>query len=236
MNTQQYQMWTTRAIPPQGWKGSWPPSAPVGYPGPPPIPAGVNPQAWSAGQWQFNPMFQGPMATAQSTFQAWAPHPSWGPQGANGNAAASYNPYKRIPNPGDAAYWQTKLLDNPLGLENMHIRYVAISALPHRGRHVLSAPEMILPRTNDRRKIRATACRTRLGSGHLGNSVSPPNAMTPLQLVMGKAPGIRRTIATAFVLTCMRILASHLLRQLTIILAPSIVRHTTYTTNLRRLI
>ncbi|KAH9835147.1 uncharacterized protein C8Q71DRAFT_710393 [Rhodofomes roseus] len=116
---QQFQVWTA----PTGWVGSWPPTAPAGYSGPPPIPAGVNPQAWTSGRWQFNPMFRGPVPGAQPGVPAWAPHPSWGSQAASAYVAANnFNPYKRQPNPGDRDYWSTKLLDNPLGLENMDIR------------------------------------------------------------------------------------------------------------------
>ncbi|CCL99794.1 uncharacterized protein FIBRA_01816 [Fibroporia radiculosa] len=127
---QQYQQWSSasmgRSNPSQAWSGGWPQAAPAPYPGPPPIPAGVNAQAWTSGQWQYNPMFHGQVSGAQATFQAWAPHPSWGQQAAiaqaQAQAAANYNPYKRIPNPGGPEYWNTKLQDNGLGLENMHIR------------------------------------------------------------------------------------------------------------------
>lgn len=122
--------------PPTGWSGTWPPTAPSGFSGPPPIPAGVNPQAWSAGRWLFNPLYRGSMNATQNMngIPAWAPHPSWGRQVASASAAAaaSFNPHKRIPNPGDASYWNTKLLDNPLGLENMHIRYVIECVFLHR--------------------------------------------------------------------------------------------------------
>lgn len=71
-------------------------------------------------------MFRGAMAGTQAAFQAWAPHPSWGAPMANahGGAGANFNPYKRVPNPGNAEYWNTKLKENGLGLENMHIRCV----------------------------------------------------------------------------------------------------------------
>ena len=73
-------------------------------------------------------MFRGPVPQAggQLGVPAWAPHPSWGPQAASAYAAAAanFNPYKRQPNQGDRDYWSTKLVDNPLGLENMHIRCV----------------------------------------------------------------------------------------------------------------
>ncbi|OCH87767.1 hypothetical protein OBBRIDRAFT_837102 [Obba rivulosa] len=103
---------------PAGPVGAWSTNAPAPYPGPPPVPAGVDPRAWSSGQWAINPMYRGAVMPAQGAFQAWAPHPSWGPAVANAN----YNPYKRVPNPGSAEYWNTKLLENPLGLENMHIK------------------------------------------------------------------------------------------------------------------
>lgn len=117
MNPQQYQQYFLAAAAPTGWKGSWPPSAPSGPP-PPPQNMKVDPKTWFQGQWQFNPAFR----TAPSAQpQAWAPHPVWQQQ------AADYNPYKRKPNPGDAAYWATQLSDNPLGLHNMHIKYVLSS-------------------------------------------------------------------------------------------------------------
>ncbi|KAI0937531.1 hypothetical protein AcV7_003535 [Taiwanofungus camphoratus] len=116
---QQYQVWSQMPSAPPGWMGTWPPPAPPTGSGPPPAPAGVNPQAWGAGQWVLNPMYRGPMNGAQPMMQAWVPHPSWASQAG---AAANWNPYKRVPNPGSAEYWSTKLVDNPLGLENMHIR------------------------------------------------------------------------------------------------------------------
>ncbi|KAL6305978.1 hypothetical protein BKA93DRAFT_190462 [Sparassis latifolia] len=138
----QYQVWTQPQNAPAGWAGSWPPTAPAGYPGPPPLPAGVNvnPQQWVSGQWMLNPMYRGPVSSTQGSFQMWAAHPSWGPGVAHASAAAAaatnYNPYKRIPNRGDAEYWKTKLLDNPLGLENMHIR----DDTPQEERHVKDSP------------------------------------------------------------------------------------------------
>lgn len=106
------QAWAGRTVP-SGWQGQWPPTAPPGFNGPPPPPQGVDPGAWYGGQWQVNPMFP---AGASAPAQPWAPHPSWGVAAA---PAQNHNPYKRVPNRGDAAYWATKLLDNPLGLENM---------------------------------------------------------------------------------------------------------------------
>lgn len=112
----QFHGWNTRPVVPAGWPGSWPPTAPVGYPGPPPPPPGVDSRTWLGGQWQVNPMFRGTTAMVQPQ-TAWAPHPSWGVPAAA--AAPAFNPYKRIPNKGDAEYYKTQLLDNPLGLENM---------------------------------------------------------------------------------------------------------------------
>ncbi|OSD08173.1 hypothetical protein PYCCODRAFT_1463401 [Trametes coccinea BRFM310] len=104
-----------------GWvhANSWYASVPFNS-APPPAPAGINPQMWANGQWQANPYFRPPQGMTQppNSFQMWAPHPGWG-AAAGGQ---SRNPYKRIPNPGDASYWATKLSDNPLGLENMHIK------------------------------------------------------------------------------------------------------------------
>lgn len=117
-------MWNVPRSAPPGWAGPWPPVAPVGYPGPPPPPSGVDANAWKGGQWQVNPMYvpaaAAAAAAASAQMQAWAPHPSWG---VPGQAGPSFNPYKRVPNPGDATYFATDLLDNPLGLENM-IPYV----------------------------------------------------------------------------------------------------------------
>ena len=101
---------------------------------PPPVPTGVNPQTWQTGQWLINPYFRPQQGTSQGQ-PLWAPH-GWGPAVAQAQvqaqAQASYNPHKRIPNPGDATYWATKLSDNPLGLENMHIKYVPSNRLHNR--------------------------------------------------------------------------------------------------------
>lgn len=108
----------TRAAP-SGWSGTWPPVAPPGFRQPPPVPPGFDSTRWHAGQWQFNPNWRGAVP-AQPT-QMWAPHPSWGiteqPQYIVG-------PSGRLIKQPNKEYWQTQLVDNPLGLENMHIRYV----------------------------------------------------------------------------------------------------------------
>ena len=45
------------------------------------------------------------------------PHPGW-------QMPADHNPYKRIPKEPDPSYFSVELSENPLGLENMHIKYV----------------------------------------------------------------------------------------------------------------
>ncbi|KAM5533121.1 hypothetical protein V8D89_013169 [Ganoderma adspersum] len=102
---------------------------------PPPVPAGVNPQTWQTGQWVINPYFR-PQPGISQAQPVWAPH-GWGPAVPQAQAQAhqpqaNYNPHKRIPNPGDATYWATRLSDNPLGLENMHIK----DPVPTTERHV----------------------------------------------------------------------------------------------------
>ncbi|CAL1709049.1 unnamed protein product [Somion occarium] len=111
MTPQQFQAWTTaRPSQPSGWQGHWPPRAP---PGPPPPPQGVDPRRWNGGQWHFNPMYRSVAPTVQST--AWAVHPGWG----DVRYPSTRNPYTKQ---GRSDYWDTALLDNPLGLEGMDIR------------------------------------------------------------------------------------------------------------------
>ena len=112
---QQFYGWNGQTAP-AGWPGTWPPAAPSG---PPPVPRGVDPRTWLGGQWQPNPMFRPNPAVQNPAIvaPAWAPHPSWGA------AAANFNPYKRVPNPGNAEYWATEITNNTLGMENM-IPYV----------------------------------------------------------------------------------------------------------------
>ena len=118
---QQY-MWNIQATAPHNWSGPWPPGAPTAYPGPPPAPHGVDPNAWKAGQWTFNPMFASSAAVAAAG-QAWAPHPMWGAAvhaaAAQAQQASDFNPYKRQPVPLSEEYKAQKLVANPLGLENM---------------------------------------------------------------------------------------------------------------------
>jgi hypothetical protein len=117
---------------------SWPMAAtaphqwPQPYVGPPPAPAGMNPQHWASGVWQFNPAFN--PQSYNPSMQAgvpppglWAPGQGWG--GQNGMGAPQQNPYKRVPRPPDPSYWATELSDNPLGLENMVPRRCVVLSL-----------------------------------------------------------------------------------------------------------
>jgi hypothetical protein len=125
----QYYGWNTQAAQ-SSWAGGWPPAVPRE---PPPVPTGVDSRSWLGGQWQPNPMYRpnqrvpnpGVMPNP-SAMPAWAPHPSWGVPMAN--AFPNFNPYKRIPNPGSAEYWATKISDNSLQMENM-IPYVSATMI-----------------------------------------------------------------------------------------------------------
>ena len=139
--------------PPQGYQGPWPPPHPPGYPGPPPaqLPSSVSTHQWSKGYWRFDPKAPGwssasgappqpppqqqqyynpgavnnnvPRPASQQAGgppgwgQAWMPHPGW-------QMPADHNPYKRMPKEPDPSYFSVELSENPLGLENMHIKYV----------------------------------------------------------------------------------------------------------------
>ncbi|TFK47595.1 hypothetical protein OE88DRAFT_1771187 [Heliocybe sulcata] len=131
LTQQQYQALLTRP-PPANWSGTWPPPVgsgpwPPGFPGPPPPPPGVpvNPQNWQRGQWVFNPAFRsaagGATGGMPANFGQWAaPWQHWGVPSAQ--VPAGYNAHKRQQKQPDPSYWNTKLGDNGLGLENMHIR------------------------------------------------------------------------------------------------------------------
>ncbi|OBZ78413.1 hypothetical protein A0H81_02429 [Grifola frondosa] len=70
------------------------------------------------------------MTAQHASHNWWAQQPTWGAPYAPSRAVAVYrNPYKRVPNPVSAEYWSTKLLDNPLGLENMYISLDSASAV-----------------------------------------------------------------------------------------------------------
>lgn len=117
-------------VAPRGWQGQWPPPAgmpmPPGFPGPPPVPHNVpvQPSAWQAGYWQFNPRvrnsgIQYPNAQPSNGPGPWAPSNHWGNQAAAQQQNQDYNPHKKIPRPPDASYYNYALVDNPLGLEGM---------------------------------------------------------------------------------------------------------------------
>lgn len=130
--------WQNHA-PPAGWQGHWPPPAntamPPGFPGPPPVPQGVPvPQStWQAGFWQYNPTGvrgHNPFNTNhQSNAPAgghggpWAPSNHWAQAAAQQQQQGqNINPYKKVPRPPEAGYYDYKLVDNPLGLEGMEPR------------------------------------------------------------------------------------------------------------------
>ncbi|KAF8882193.1 hypothetical protein CPB84DRAFT_1851353 [Gymnopilus junonius] len=111
---------------------NWAPGPPP-YPGAPPIPPGVsvNPQAWNAGVWQYNPAYKRSAQQQQQQHVPWIPSHHWIPQQPQSNPSqqpaqppqpshhASFNPYKRQPREPSAEYLATELSDNPLGLFNM---------------------------------------------------------------------------------------------------------------------
>jgi hypothetical protein len=110
-----------------GWVGQWPPppGAPLPpFPGPPPNVAGVSQQAWSDGQWIFNPQVAAALAAGSGVVppaQGWAPW-QWGGAGQQQQQQQqqqNYNPYKRVPKQPDKEYWDTKLSENGLGLQGM---------------------------------------------------------------------------------------------------------------------
>lgn len=116
---------------PAGWSGTWPPTAPPGFQRPPPAPPGFDVSAWHSGQWQFNPNWRG--AVPSQPTQMWAPHPSWGvayPQQQQQQPQYIVGPSGRLIKQPGQDYWRTQLVDNPLGLENMHIRYVIHPVYP----------------------------------------------------------------------------------------------------------
>lgn len=105
-----------------GRSSNYPPNLPE----PPPMPPGYSygQRAWQSGSWSFGGNVGGMNAGAPWGGPAAA---AWATQGA-GNAGQYATmgqwPRKPPPNPGSAEYWATELKPNPLGLHNMHIRYV----------------------------------------------------------------------------------------------------------------
>ncbi|PPQ97578.1 hypothetical protein CVT26_002306 [Gymnopilus dilepis] len=113
-------------------------AGPPPFQGAPPIPPGisVNPQAWNAGVWQYNPAYKQSGNPQQQQHVPWIPSHHWmpqqrppaqppnvppkhGPPAQPANQPAPYNPYKRQSRDGSAEYYANQLSDNPLGLFNM---------------------------------------------------------------------------------------------------------------------
>jgi hypothetical protein len=146
--------WAASASASASAAGPWsaPAPAPAPFPGPPPMPsgAGISQQAWTAGQWIYNPAFRPPMTSASQFAQqphphaaqqgmpaAWAPWlwPGMAQAQAQAQAAGQgFNPYKRTPKEPPSDYYATKLSTNPLGLSGMDIRRVhARARVPKKG-------------------------------------------------------------------------------------------------------
>jgi hypothetical protein len=91
----------------------------------PPAPAGVNPQQWQNGRW----MYTGP-PTGVSSAQPPGPyvHPNavgWNIPSTWGITPQYYYPPQAQKQP-EPSYWDTKLTNNGLGLENMHIKCASL--------------------------------------------------------------------------------------------------------------
>lgn len=126
------QSWQSHG-PPPGWQGQWPPppnfQMPPGFPGPPPVPQNVPvpPSTWQAGYWQYNarvhnPGIQYPGSQPQPNAPPpWAPSNHWAAaqQQQQQQQSQGFNPYKKVPRPPEAGYYDYQLSDNPLGLEGM---------------------------------------------------------------------------------------------------------------------
>lgn len=90
----------------------------------PPAPPGVNPQQWQNGRWMYTAPTgaingaQPPGHYPPPNLVGWNIPSSWGitPQ--------YYHPPQTQKQP-ERSYWDTKLTDNGLGLENMHIKCVS---------------------------------------------------------------------------------------------------------------
>ena len=88
----------------------------------PPAPPGVNPQQWQNGRWMYTAP-PGGVSNAQP--HGLYPPPSvagWHIPAAWGIAQQYYYPQAHQEKHPDKSYWDTKLSDNGLGLENMHIK------------------------------------------------------------------------------------------------------------------
>jgi hypothetical protein len=153
-------------------------AARVGHPAPhhsfvPPAPPGVNPQQWQNGRW----MYTGP-AGGVSSAQPQGPHPppnlvGWNIPSAWGITPQYYYPPQMQKQP-EPSYWDTKLTNNGLGLENMHIK---CASLPFSvtGRITNSVPE------------RQPVAHTAPGEGK-GKAPHTPWAWVPRQLEDDDSP------------------------------------------------
>jgi hypothetical protein len=91
----------------------------------PPAPPGVNAQQWQNGRW----MYTGPAGGAASAqphgpypppnLVGWSIPPGWG-------ITPQYHFPTQVQKQPDRSYWDTKLTNNGLGLENMHIKYASL--------------------------------------------------------------------------------------------------------------
>ena len=87
----------------------------------PPAPPGVNPQQWQNGRWMYAAR-PGGVSNAQPP----GPYPPPNLVGWNIPAGWGIAPqYHHPQRPAEPSYWDTKLTDNGLGLENMHIKYAS---------------------------------------------------------------------------------------------------------------
>ena len=92
----------------------------------PPAPPGVNPQQWQNGRW----MYTGPAAGVTNAHPQ-GPYPppnlvGWNVPSAWGVTPQYFHP-SHVQKQPEPSYWDTKLTDNGLGLENMHIKYAPSS-------------------------------------------------------------------------------------------------------------
>ncbi len=104
-----------------------PPTAAVPHPAHhhsfvPPAPPGVNPQQWQNGRWTYT----APPGGVNSA-QPHGPLPppnlvGWNVPAGWGITPQYYCPPSQVHRQPERSYWETSLSDNPLGLENMHIK------------------------------------------------------------------------------------------------------------------
>ncbi len=88
----------------------------------PPAPPGVNPQQWQNGRW----IYTAPPGGVSSA-QPQGPYPPPNLVGWNIPAGWGITPQYHGPpqRQAEQSYWDTKLTNNGLGLENMHIKYAS---------------------------------------------------------------------------------------------------------------